>query len=117
MRTAFESVSTMLTPIKNNDESKDREITEEFVRNSHSVSVASSGATVKIKREVNETDASKTSSIKFLKESVNIPGFMDYDPKETMKSRDKKKLVAGRKTPGMMFEYNISPDNVWYDLN
>lgn len=119
MRTAFESVSTMLTPVKNKNGSKDKKIVEEFICASHSVTGSSSpAAIVNMKGEVKEVDSGRASSVmKSTEESIIVPGFMDYDPKEIMKARNNKILKADGKIPGMMYEHDISPDNVWQNLN
>lgn len=116
VRAAFESVTTMLTPVKNRDEAKKREIVEEFTCAPRQVKISPTSATIKGK----ETDATgpslnnQSSGVRSV--NVNIPGFMDFDPKNIMKARNNKQLEVNKKSPGMMFDHNISPDNVWYDL-
>ena len=116
VRAAFESVTTMLTPVKNRDEAKKREIVEEFTCAPRQVKISPTSATIKGK----ETDATgpslnnQSSGVRSV--NVNIPGFMDFDPKYIMKARNNKQLEVNKKSPGMMFDHNISPDNVWYDL-
>merc|ERR1711991_183891 len=118
MRTAFESISTMLTPVKDRNGFRDKEILEEFICTSQPVITSSPAAIVKMKKEFEDRNSRLTSShVRPTEESIIVPGFMDYDPKEIVKARNNKILKTDGETPGMMYEHNISPDNVWYNLN
>ena len=76
------------------------------------------GGYVKMKGEFEEMNSRLTSShVMPTEESIIVPGFMDYDPKEIVKARNNKVLKTDGKIPGMMYEHDISPDNIWYNLN